>query len=334
MTRRKFWRYKSRKLKHFWVDYFKAYIEYNYTPKLFKLWLSANSNIFFTDDDTYIELMPQEDYKLFEKYYVLKDKETNVSLWFIMIPKIKKVWSINYNNIFEVTWQGLILRDLKFYFDFIKWAWFKIDKFKRVDLCFDLENETDYIYKEVLAPYLEWKTVTPIIKKGVLETLYIWNRNEKANTYQLIRIYNKILDTKRKRKTFLYDFKGLDSLTRFEVEIRRDKACFLTEKKLLDDDYIFSVIVKTFYKMNYQFFKFLQLEDFKKVKLTNENLKLKRKKAIIDRQDRFIKYWNDFLNDTEEQRTIKLFINSAKRLFKNWYSRKKIDKLLTLYDII
>jgi hypothetical protein len=64
----------------------------------------------------------------------------------------------------------------------------------------------------------------------------------------------------------------------------------MDEKKLLSDDYIFSVIVKTFYKMNYQFFKFLHLEDFKKVRLNEESTYLKRKIAIENRQLDFIKY--------------------------------------------
>jgi len=329
-----YWRYKKRELKHFGVDYFKAYITNDFKPKLFKLWLSANSNMFYINDDTFIELWSSDLYSKFKYVFILKDRETNITLWFVLIPNVGKVWAINYNNIFEVTWQGLILRNLKFYFDFIKWAWFKIEKFKRVDICFDLANDINYIYNTILKDFLVWKTHEPIIKKWILETLYIWDRNTKKNTYQLIRIYNKILDTKFKNKEFLYDFEGLDSLTRFEVEIRRDKAQFLTEKKLLNDDYIFSVIVSTFYKMNYQFFKFLHLEDFKKVSLQNESLKFLRKKRIVSRLNDYINFWKDFKSEQEENKILKMFITLWKRLYKNWYSRKKLLKILKNHDII
>ena len=328
------WKFKNRKLIHFGVDYFKSYIEFKYTPKIFKLWLSQNSNIFFYDDETYIELQSPDLYKQFEKYFIIKDRKTNINLWFVIIPKVWKVWAITYNNIFEVSGQGLILRKLKFYFDFIKWAWFKIEKFKRVDICFDLEENINYINDRVINKYIKWKTIEPIIKKWVLETLYIWERNTKKNTYQVIRIYNKIIDTKAKNKEFLYDLDNIKDLTRFEVELRRDKAKFFTPEKLLNDDYLFSVIVKTFYKMNYQYFKFLHLEDFKKIRNLNDSLYESRKIAIEKRQKNFILYWKDFKNDSDEQRTLKIFINSAKRLYKNWKNRKYLLKILKNHGII
>ena len=328
-----YWRYKERKLIHFWVDYFKAYIQYNYTPKIFRIWLSANSNLFFYDDDTYIELWSKDIYTNFERYFLIKDKKTNNNLAFLIIPKVWKVGAINYNNIFELTWQGLILRNLKFYFDFIKWAWFEIEKFKRVDICFDMAIDIQYIYDTIVNKYIKWKTIQPIIKKGKLETLYIWERDTRKNTYQLIRIYDKILDTKTKHKEFLYDFGGLESLTRFEIELRRDKAQFLTPKKLLDDNYIFSIIVKNFYKMNYQFFKFLHLEDFKKIRDNEDSLYQKRKNDIIKRQIDFIKFGKDFKNDTDKQRTLKVFVNSAKRLYKNGVNRKNLLHILSKHGI-
>lgn len=325
-------RFHNRKLLHFGVDYIKSYIEYDYKPKLYKMGLSANSNFAFLNDDTYIELLPSDMYKWFERYYVIVDKETKASLAFIMIPKVWKVGAISYNNVYEVTGQGLLLRDIKFYFDIIKWLWFKIDKFKRVDLCFDMEEDIEYYYKRVLDKFIEDKTGQTIKKKWVVETIYIWERNTKKNTYQLIRIYNKKLDTKVKGKELMYDYKAKDFVTRFEVELRRDRCKFLTEEKLLDDWYIFSVIVKTFYKMNYQYFKYLHLEDFEKVRI-NESTRQARKNAIKKRIDRQNEFWKDFYNSTEEEKIIKLYITYAKRLYWNGYKKSKLSRLLWLHGI-
>lgn len=311
----------------------RIYIEHKSIPKIFRLWLSRNSNLFFYDDNTYIELWSEEVYKKHSKYYIIKDKETGIQLAFLMIPKVWKLGAIHYNNVFEVTGQGMILRELVWYFDFIRWAWFIQQKYREAHICFDIDVDIQYLHDVILKDYIEEKTAQVIKKKWVIETIYIWERSRQKNTYQLIRIYDKIKDTKFKRKEFLYDFEGVSSRTRFEVELRRDQAIKLSEKKLLDDKYIFAILRRTFYHMNYQFFKFIWEQKYHDLRKLEKWVKHERKKAIVKRMNDFIKYWQDFKDEKDKQRTITMFRNSAKRLYKNGYSREYLLKMLSNYEI-
>jgi hypothetical protein len=54
-------------------------------------------------------------------------------------------------------------------------------------------------------------------------------------------------------------------------------------------NFIFSVIVNTWFPYNYQFFKFLHEEDFKKV-LDNKSLYCDRLKNISERKKQFDEY--------------------------------------------
>lgn len=330
------WRYKKRELLHSWVDYFKAKIIDNwYKPKIQKLGLSDNSNLYFYDSETTIKLESNEVYWQFDYYFSIIDTKTNINLAFLLIPWSKtKLWAVERNNIFETTWQWLILRNVKFYYDLIKWSWFQIEKFMRVDICFDMEINIWYIFKNVFKEQIENKTQNLFIKSWIVESFYIWDRSKEKNTYQLIRIYNKKLDSHNKWKAFLYpQRKDKENVTRFEVEIRRDKAKFIKPEMLLNIDYIFSIIVKTFYWFNTQFFKFIHQEDFKMVHKLEMSAYKQRKLNIEERQNAFIKYWNDFFNDKDKNKTIKMFISYAKKLYKNGFYQEKLIEILEINEI-
>ena len=331
-TKKWYGRYRSRELVHFWVDYFLAYVEHKslFKPKILKLWLSRNSNFFVYDENTIIEIWDKNVYTKHEFYFIFKDRKTNINIGFLMFPKHKKIWAISYNNTYEITWQWLILNNVQYYFDLLNRCWLKIDKFKRVDICMDIAEEIQYINDKILVDFFPWKTVNPKIRKGKVETIYIGERDKRKNTYHLIRIYDKKRDTHVKKKWFLYDYEKYKDVTRFEIELRRDKAKFMTKEKLTDVNYIFSICVKNFYKMNHQYFKFLHLEDFKKCKMREDSLNLQRKKDIAKKLERFIEYGNDFFDDKDKKKAINTFVNLAKRLHKNWFSLQKIKDLIDL----
>lgn len=325
-------RFVDRRLLSVWVDYMKAYL--NYTDyedykktKLGKLWLSLNSDFHYIDDETYIEY----DANLIKDFwfcYTLRDKKTAVKLAFICISNQKKIWFVTRNSFFEVTGQGLVLRWWpKFYFDIIKYFGFKIDKFVRVDLEFSMELNTNYCYNRIFKEKLDIKTHTPFIKGWECETCYIWDKSKEKNTYQLLRFYNKKLDNHAKGKQWLYNYDDIENVTRFEIEIRRDKAVFLTEEKILDINYLFSIIVKTWYPYNYQFFKFLKCEDFKEVYESQSTYYLRLENQRKRHED-FVKYWKDFKDDEEKNKTIKIFITYAKKLIKNWYKIEDLSNIL------
>lgn len=86
--------------------------------------------------------------------------------------------------------------------------------------------------------------------------MYFGEKSREKNTYQLIRIYDKKADSaSAKHKEFLYPgHDQYEHVTRFEIELREDLAKFWTVEKLQDINYIFAVMIKKFYRYNYQFF--------------------------------------------------------------------------------
>ena len=130
-------------------------------------------------------------------------------------------------------------------------------------------------------------------------------------------MYNKKLDSINKKKEWLYDeFKDIIDITRIEVEIRRDKACFLTTEKLLSTDYLFGVCVRTFYPMNNQFFSFLHEEDFKKLE-EKDGIWKKRIRNHAERKILQDLYGCSFKNPKEASTWKATFIAYAKKLYVN-----------------
>ena len=133
----------------------------------------------------------------------------------------------------------------------------KIEKFTRIDICLDLINvSVPYIYERIMSDS-EKKKISKIFfdpKDKGEQTIYFGEKSKEKNTYQLLRIYDKKADTKKKKKDYLYDFADCEHITRFEVELREDLAKFWTIEKLQSLNYIFAVLIKKFYRLNYQFF--------------------------------------------------------------------------------
>jgi hypothetical protein len=98
----------------------------------------------------------------------------------------------------------------------------------------------------------------------------------------MARIYNKIIDSEKKEKLFLYndrkDEKGkLRDVTRFEYEAREDLCKFYTFDMLINEEFIFNRIKKSFYSLNYQFFKFV---NFESIRIYSEKEKMEKKQTL------------------------------------------------------
>lgn len=101
-------RMKKRGIAHFGVDYFRAVISALKSSVLFTL--SANTNFIAIDQDTTIELLSGISDK-WERYYRIYDNSSSIAIAFIGIGGISDERYTPARDFFEVTGQGLILRN-------------------------------------------------------------------------------------------------------------------------------------------------------------------------------------------------------------------------------
>lgn len=320
------WRYKKRGLLHYGIDYFKCIITRN-EDSLLKT-LSSNSNFLFIDNDTRIDLVSWINWD-YLKYYIISDIYTKVNLAFIWYW-----WKNSCRNFYEITWQGLIIKWwVEYFLQLREYLGFEINYFTRIDVCLDLPNVTvDYLYQKIIDKKHKINVSKIFYDKSWWEeTIYFWKKSRKDNNYQLIRIYNKLLDSKKKKKEWLYpDYKDNEAVTRLELEIREEKAKFWTVEKIQDINFIFSVIVKQFYKFNYQFFWFLKFDDFLNYKKLSNSLHYERLAKINKRYESFIKFWQDFFDEWEKKQRISVFLAYSKRLIGNWFTFEQLQQMIEL----
>lgn len=343
-------RYIARELAHYGIDYTKAIISVNSESILFSLSVNSNVKFFkYWENDLYIELVPLAVDK-YKKFYQIKF--WIISIWFIALEWVKN-WSTTAKDFIEITWQGLNIFWLDVYYFLMEEFKLNFIKYKRVDFCFDIFMNMNYFYTKILIDkFKQDKTMTPFIKKWICETVYFGEKNIKQNSYMLVRIYDKIKDSVKKEKLFLYNDRNdekwkIRDVTRFEIEAREDLCKYYSFESLKDENFVFARLVKSFYKMNTQFFKFIDFEDFHKYsKQEQQNKKqiiyqIKKGnniKPITKHQDRIqkqlieqqqlIKYGKTILNQKDLITTEKLMITYAKKLFKAWYSKEKLKNII------
>lgn len=323
------WKYRKREAYHFWIDYFKAYINQDKFKKSFLYTLSANSNFKMYDKNTCISLNTAYSGKKYERYFEVKDQETGIQLAFILLSKQNQLWCIEKRHIFEVSGQWLILRDIKFYLKLIEVAWFYIDWFKRVDIAIDILINTDYLIRKICLPSVWERKITnrPYDVKWKYTWLDIWEREPKKNTWKFIRVYNKILDTFEKWKDFLYWFKEkwIIDLSRVELELRRDKCKFFKVEYLTDTDQLYKIMKNEVFGINFQFFKFIHTEDTERVINTYfkdifENdraynlTKWESKRRMLKRLNDSIELWGSFKDDSSRRKAVSIFVSYYKKL--------------------
>lgn len=339
------WRYKARELAHIWVDYIRALFD-ELDNEHMLMTLSRNSNFFTVDFFGFqliVDLLPIASEK-FHKFYQIR--YNSISVWFIGIDG-KKNGNVTPKNFLEITGQGLALFWVDVFYFLMEKFWFTFLRYKRIDFAMDLFMHMHYFYEKILMDkFKKEKTYTPFIKKWECETIYFWEKSLEKNNYQLVRIYNKIIDSIKKEKLFLfYDRKdekwNYRDVTRFEVEIREDLAKYYDFYDIANPNIFFAKINKTFFKYNKQFFKFIDFSDFHEYEKKIEEEKKIRKqnmkniKAWLDvkpqslHQEKVLKkmkemenqtrFWRSFLDEKEEKDAIKMFLSWWKKLYRNGY---------------
>ena len=134
----------------------------------------------------------------------------------------------------------------------------------------------------------------------------------------------------KKNKEFLYpEYDDKKHVTRIELELRPKKASLIKQSWILNLEYLFWVFYNEVYTYNLQYFKFIKFWDIKKVEKLWSKIYREKKNRIIQRQETYIKYWNDFFNDKEKNQVLWCYMSYAKKLYKNWY---KIEDLKTILD--
>lgn len=344
------WRYKIREIAHYWVDYIKASIEVK-EKSLLKT-LSKNSNFAFFSyekNKLYIEKLPLATNN-YRNFYQIKLE--NISIAFIWDEGIKK-GNIRPLPFIEVTGQGLNIFWVDIFYFLMKNLNLEFKKYKRVDFCLDLFLNINYFYEKIIDEKKKEK-ITNIFqkKKTWIETLYFWEKNTLKNKYWISRIYNKIIDSEKKEKLFLYnDWKDekwkLRDVTRFEFEAREDLCKFYTYDMLTNEEFIFNRLKKSFYSLNFQFFKFV---NFAKILEYSEKEKMEKKQTLkniysgddvapltihqekikrkLEEQKNFLKYWNQILDEKKLEITKKMLLAYAKKLKNSWFSIEKINFII------
>lgn len=83
---------------------------------------------------------------------------------------------------------------------------------------------------------------------------------------------------------------------------------------MLDINYIFAVIIKKFYRYNYQFFGFLKFDDFLKKQKEERSLYNERIEKIEARKTHMDTFGSSFKNDRERALWIATFKTYGMRL--------------------
>jgi len=105
-------------------------------------------------------------------------------------------------------------------------------------------------------------------------------------------------------------------------------AKFWTVEKLLDINYIFAVMIKKFYRYNYQFFGFLKFDDFLKKQKQEKSLYKERIDKIQARKEHMDEFGSSFRDDKQKELWIATFKTYGKRLLGDGMSPEKLLYIL------
>lgn len=316
-------RFQRRKSIAFAIDLLKCYVEADADTGCRLYGLSENSETMGFDADTYARFVPHLAGKEFEKYIEIIDRPTNQRLAFLLKKNHSNEGYVERKDVFEVTGTGCTMRPMKYWISFLRALRLEITGFKRVDIALDLELPTDYLCKKVFFPVLEARkrqTWKPYYKDGLATGAEIGEKNPKKNTWKYIRVYDKILDTREKKKEWLYGFgdRGIKELTRIELELRRDKCKHFHEEYLTDPDALYGIFKNEVFFLNWQFLKFIKEEDARRCWESHvveefgtwEKLSLtagEKKAAAVRRLNRMVDYGNPFADEYQAKAIFKAY---------------------------
>lgn len=342
------WRMKKRNLLYCNIDYVKANIRVSDNNVLIKL--SKGSNSFYVNFLSYkIEITKVDISEKFRYYYIISCNGINIGFIWLWSTWDKK-------EFIEISGQGMTTYWIDLFYFLMDKLKIEFIKYKRIDLCMDLEMNINYFFERILLD--KFKTEKENFsfiktKRNWYETLYFGKKNIKENSYILNRIYNKIIDSKKKDKLFLYEeYKNEDGtfkeVTRFETELREDLCKFYPYDCLRDQNFVFFRLVKSFFKYNWKYFSFLKDEDFFEAQKRNRiNNKINLQKILLwektkalslyqnkiqkieEEKERSLLYWSGFIDDKDEKTCKSIMVSQAKRLYRNWYSKEDIILILS-----
>lgn len=213
------------------------------------------------------------------------------ALWAVNKAKIKtksKIWFYSTFFVLENIWK-LPFSIVEFYkSNFLN----ENNSLHRLDICLDLswkiEDINNTIFKWVNFYSSLWKD-----KKNDMfaQTYYIKNPLSSKNRFYLFRIYDKILDTFKKWKNFLFSYlEDYEDVRRIELELRQDSCSMIFEKieKILENkNFICERIFKQYFEKEWN----CNIKELKKFWWFNDIVKislLTKTKSRIDLGD---VYW-------------------------------------------
>lgn len=124
---------------------------------------------------------------------------------------------------------------------------FNLTKTKRFDIACDITIDIETILSNFSILKQRWATFNG--QWWEVETRYIGEKQKTKNKRQLIRIYNKLVDIKNKKKNYLYaDYLLNDHVTRIEIEVRSELAKNMYYIDLFNSKLLFSIFKNYIYK--------------------------------------------------------------------------------------
>lgn len=259
---------------------------------VFKINESNTSNAFYN--------YKTEDGVLFEfKYSIVTPKNYDKWVTFTFVYKNKPIDAFNI-AFWSKTWAIKTSNKITFYSSFIYIMWkenlysfienvFNVNSFiwiRRFDIAVDIpENKKNLIESFTKVPNT---TINFNKEHNEYETYYFWDRK---NRTILVRIYDKVIDTFKKKKEFLYDYLETDNITRVELEFWKNEIDSFNEtypdminyRNLLLDTKLLSDL---FYSNIQKHLTYFQSKEYQKYDFTY----LRNKKDEDELKDYYLKY--------------------------------------------
>lgn len=314
------------------IDKIDVYIYPERTSPIYKL--SANSDIYFLDKKTILHYDSTMSQKVWWGYFKVLDTDfSDTPLAFILVW-LRTVWSVTRKDVLETTGIWCLLRDTDFWLFLSNKLQLNPGKLKRLDLCRDFAYAShDFI--QTLQKSLVSKKITHCpISTSIhwVETLYIGAR--KNNSYKIIRIYNKILDSIEKGKSKFYGIDKDDKMTRVEIEFRRDKLkltdmSIIFDQEILDQMFNHEICLNRYFSQvpNFKKSKYKRFFDQKVSKL---NISSWIRDILITEQNKnFAIYWSLFKSSSDEMRAFSTICSYMKKLCLTGYDKDQLLDLLS-----
>lgn len=216
----------------FWLDHFELYlVDFDYLTDFF--WKDIFINSEYPEDNKsafYIDLNSRKFKidKIFPKWYShwfqfsTSIDDTPVVLFAVNFPQNEEHRkSLVIHSTFFITQNYTDINICEFIQEN-----FLVDSIRRIDIAIDLP----ILIQKLLSEYFSWVHFHSQIWKDSKaewfhQTYYIWQLQSDINSKYLIRIYDKLLDTFKKNKWFLYEhLKDNLDVRRIELELRRDEC--------------------------------------------------------------------------------------------------------------